>query len=534
MKQSAEPATSHIHSKRIARQNGAYYTPQPVASLMAHWIVRHSPDTVLEPSFGDGSFLVATERAAASVGIEPTLLGSELQLESIRSVKPRVGLKLIARQGDFLTHRWCQEHYVSAVLGNPPFVRLRHLTPELRSSALAAAHHVLCEPMDPSGSTWMPFVLHAAAQLDDGGCLALVLPYEATHVRYARPLWRYLGRSFGRLRVVRSRRRIFSELLQDVIILLAEKKSDQTGSVEYQVADNLESIDNGIPAENIDIDRICDDGRPFLVSLLPESTRSLLANRLSQHSSAVGDIANVRIGYVSGDKEYFHPKRYTRSQYQLPQQSLHPALCSSRSLRHCGLFTSSIPTNRRDFLWQPLTEPEHVGDKKYILVGVDSGVNNRYKCKVRKPWYLVPSVERPSMIMSVFGDYTRLAINDGQFAASNSFLSVDICDEWSPDQFAMAWYSSIGDLYKELAVHSLGGGVMVAVPREVRNVRVPNVATPPRTYIHRLDRALGSHNYEKARDIADEWLRCLGIIDATEHREIRSGVDTLRAWRRRR
>ena len=55
--------------------------------------------------------------------------------------------------------------------------------------------------MDPSGSLWMPFLLHAMRFLSIGGRLSFVLPYEFTYVRYARPLWGMLRDKFGSLRV---------------------------------------------------------------------------------------------------------------------------------------------------------------------------------------------------------------------------------------------------------------------------------------------------------------------------------------------
>ena len=43
-----------------ARKNlGAYYTNRPVADFLVSWAVRSSKDRVLDPSFGDGVFIIS-------------------------------------------------------------------------------------------------------------------------------------------------------------------------------------------------------------------------------------------------------------------------------------------------------------------------------------------------------------------------------------------------------------------------------------------------------------------------------------------
>ena len=106
---------------------------------------------------------------------------------------------------------------VDAVLGNPPYVRLRQLPAPQQALALQTALTATGEPMDPAGSLWMPFLQHALEFLKPGGRLGFVLPYDFTYVRYARPLWQLLGRRFGSLRVIRTHERLFGDIYQEVL-----------------------------------------------------------------------------------------------------------------------------------------------------------------------------------------------------------------------------------------------------------------------------------------------------------------------------
>ena len=75
--------------------------------------------------------------------------------------------------------------------------------------------------------------------------MALVLPFDATYVRYARPLWRFLASSFSSLRVVRVRERVFPEILQDVVLLLAAGFGGATGAIELDVYESVADLVSG-------------------------------------------------------------------------------------------------------------------------------------------------------------------------------------------------------------------------------------------------------------------------------------------------
>ena len=47
---------------------GGYYTSSEVAAWLCAWAIRHASDVVLEPSCGDGSFLVAAADRFTQLG----------------------------------------------------------------------------------------------------------------------------------------------------------------------------------------------------------------------------------------------------------------------------------------------------------------------------------------------------------------------------------------------------------------------------------------------------------------------------------
>lgn len=513
------------------RERGAYYTPSDAARLMAAWIVESAPLTVLEPSFGGGVFLDEVIRQTRERSHPPTLFGAELDSQAFSAVSRRLGVELRGRPGDFLNSAAPR---VDAVIGNPPFIRIRNLSMSQRTAALKCAEEHLGAPMDPSGSTWMPFVLHSTAALLTGGRMALVLPLEITHVRYARPLWTYLAMNFGVLHLVRTRARIFPELLQDVVVLLANNKGGSTNEVSYQVSDELLSLETPAETRTVRISDIEEGRRPFHYCLLPESDRRFLNKHVVPRSHCLEEILKIRIGYVSGDKTYFHPDAKTRAEFKLPPRSLHPTLTSTRELAGLGLWTSGRPKETCEMLWMPDVKRITKGEALYVGRGESIEISKRYKCSVRSPWYVVPGVDIPDVVISVFSERPLMLANDEGFFASNSLICGYLKEEANLPRLLCAWYTSITQLSIELEVHSLGGGVLVAVPRELAKVRIPIVAQPPKRVLKSLDKALSQNDIDAAIGIGDQHLLRSTDFRPTELARVKKSVALLKEWRRSR
>ncbi|HEV2755565.1 MAG TPA: N-6 DNA methylase [Actinomycetota bacterium] len=538
---SAPAAASPVPARRASsrerdprRRLGAFYTPQIAAQVMTDWVLRSPSDRILEPSFGDGSFLqVVAETAAARGWSDVDVVGVEVdERPHAEAIARGLIAPGAALRGDFLE---VDPFPVDAVLGNPPFVRLRHLPPRQRARALGLARDVLGVRMQSSGSLWMPFVLHATRFLRPGGRLALVLPFELTYVRYARPLWEYLGATFGRLSVLRARDRLFPDILQEAVVLLADGKGRTTSAVELRAFETVADLGEDDPAAtaSLSLQRVVAGERAFLEGLLPPPLQDLLRDKLHDLTRPADAFVDFRIGYVAADKSFFHPDAAAIAAYGLDGASLVPAVTSTRKLNGAGLHTSGLTRDRHELLFLPRSPRDLTpAEAAYVVTGEQRGVHRRYKCRVREPWFLVPQVEFPDLILSVFCELPLLMLNDGGFAASNSLLCAYVRDGYDRRAFAASWYTSLTALQCELQVHSLGGGVLVLVPREARAVRmVPPVAAPP-GHLRLLDSLLRDRRFEDAYRAGDDAvLRKAYRLTGGEIALIEEGAATLHHWR---
>lgn len=502
------------------KARGAFYTPSALAHAMVNRALMARQNLrVIEPSAGDGAFCAPLAQAkrvshVSAIELDPSTAGTLRDRFSDRT-------KVQVINDDFL-HTSIQ---ADAIIGNPPFVRLRTLAPSQREYAYNALGHAGL-PEDPSGSYWLPFVAHSLQALTSGGILSLILPWESTHVRYARPMWRALGNQFGYVSVSRIARRVFPKLGQDIIILECRDYRNSTDTVRMQCYSTIEDFANNIVdcSTDIKITSIENGAREFTRALLGSSLRDELDDIYDRHSSPISNFASFHIGYVCGDKEFFHPDADTIARYQLPQPSLVRAAQNSAALRDIGLFTSQCTDN--DYLWLPddLSDP---GDARYAELGKQTGVADGYKCRTRDPWWRVPSVETPDLILSAFASDPILVMNDAKCVVTNSLLAGRMRGGSAHD-FVLRWYSALTRLSVEINVHSLGGGVLVMIPGEVARLRIPS-DRPNETSIDKLDSLLRSRDIDGAYRIADEDLT--KRIGQNNLDRVWEAIYKLRAWR---
>ena len=495
---------------------------------MAAWTFRRDGERILEPSAGDGIFLRALQTVAAArewTGYIHAVECDESAYQLTRTTR-FANLQVDVKHNDFMLHTAPK---VDAVVGNPPYVRVRHLDAASRAASLACAARYLAEPMDPAGSTWMPFILHACESLVTGGRLAFVLPYEMTYVKYALPLWEFLGRSFGTLRVIRVHERLFPGLLQEVVILLADNKGSETSSVEFDAFETVADLtaDSPLTRASLRIEEV-GSNRPFVTALLDPHMRDI-RERLIPFTLPAEDVAAFRIGYVSGDKNFFQPSPSEIDRFQIPETSLRSAVASGRKLRGQGLWTSELTNSQPLFL--PDANNLTKGDLGYIRHGEELAVNERYKCRIREPWYVVPGVKVPDALLTVFSEIPLLMGNDAARVASNSLICAYLRPDKDLGDFIGQWYTSVTLLSIEEEVHSLGGGVFVLVPKEASRIRIAHNKHTSSGNHKRINECLRRGDARSAYRVGDDSLVSSGVLDKDELGILHASIERLSYWR---
>jgi adenine-specific DNA-methyltransferase len=224
---------------------GQYFTPLATARFMAeHLPLSGSPVRLLDPGAGLGILACAVcEIASVDIVLEAFEVDSELAtcLDGCLShaqqwmAKRGCSLTYTIRQEDFvLTYAdalyWLTAHPFDAVIANPPYFKLSKSDPRAR----AAERVVHGQP-----NMYALFMAVSAALLRPGGHAIFITPRSYAAGQYFSRFREYF---FGKMRprmvhLFESRRDVFDEVLQESLILLAER-SDQDSDIRLSSTAN--------------------------------------------------------------------------------------------------------------------------------------------------------------------------------------------------------------------------------------------------------------------------------------------------------
>jgi adenine-specific DNA-methyltransferase len=223
----------------LRKARGAFFTPPELTGFLAGWAIRSADDSVLEPSCGDAAFLLPAAHRLSALGAPAKTLADQLQGVEIHPGSAVDAADRLHAAG--FGSRIRADNFFDvppvpvfdAVIGNPPYVRYQHFSGDARAKGLQAA---LAQGMRLTGlaNSWAAFTIHAAQFLKPDGRLGLVLPAELLSVNYAAQVRRFLLRRFQAVRLVMFEELVFPDVLEEVVLLLAEGSGGAANFEVYQ------------------------------------------------------------------------------------------------------------------------------------------------------------------------------------------------------------------------------------------------------------------------------------------------------------
>lgn len=470
-------------AERKAR--GAFFTPAPITRFLAEWAVRSPQDRVLEPSCGEAEFLLAAGSRLRDLGAGlfagETLHGVELHAPSAAIASARVrdsGFAADLVVSDFFDVPARPENDV--VIGNPPYIRYQDFSGASRSKALRAA---LEDGVRLNGlaSSWAAFVVHAARFLKDGGRLALVLPAELLSVKYAAEVRRFLLRRFGSVKLVMFEDLVFPGVQEEVVLLLAEGEGP-AGHFEVHLARDAEDLPRADKAAWVAYSPGADD-KWMPAVLRPEVVDTYRALTGADAFETLVDWGDTYLGAVTGRNRYFSLDREAVFRLRIPKDELLPiSPPGSRHLRDLtftdGAWEALLAEDRSCYLLMPnVTKPSREA-LEYIWAGEKTGVHKAYKCRVRSPWWRVPTVPVADLLLTYMDrDRPRLVTNRAGVCHLNSLYGVRLRPgrrKLGMDLLPLAAVNSLTLLGGELVGRAYGGGMLKLEPREADNLPLPS------------------------------------------------------------
>lgn len=524
---------------------GSYYTDELVAKCLAEWAIADGASRILEPSCGDGSFFRAL-RSLRWGGPSRHVVGCEIDHKE--ATRGEEAMRAIGagdarlHVGDFLAWFLREADDVGrfdAVVGNPPFVRYQYLAEHLQSdSERIFARHGL--RFTRHTNLWVPFVIASLELLRPGGRLALVVPAELLHVLHAEGLREMLLRECSRVLLLDPEEILFDETLQGVVLLLAEKRSasapaDTRGELAVQrisgrTALKVPASDYFARAAYVPANAV---GVKWTLALLSAAERQLLLEmrtRAGVHTFA--RLADATVGIVTGANSFFLVPDAVVDAFELEPyvypmfgRTHAPGVVYDAAL-HSSNRRRGLPTNFVLFPADLERAQLTAGAQRYLRDGESASLHTRYKCRIRKPWYVVPSLAAtPVAMLKRSHEFPRLVLNTAKAQTTDTAYRVTPRCGISASNLVSCFVNSMTALSCELEGRFYGGGVLELVPSEIARVIVPyvddhadvaeldrmlRVGTSAETVLEAQDAAiLGALGVER-RDqkiLRDAWLR---------------------------
>lgn len=521
------------------RRLGVFYTPDRLASALTRWALQDGATRVLDPSCGDGRFVLAA--ASLLAGADGSVVGVDVDRDAVEALRAQRVPGVELHVGSFFDESFLRRggRPFGAVVGNPPYVRHHWQDEAAREQArecVANAGVTLSRLAD----LWASFVVHATQRVALDGRLALVLPISATHADYATEVWAFLKRNFGSVDLLVLQDRAFEHAREQVVLLLASHRGGSTPVVRTAVARNIGDVEVRLA--------LTDGGGPLTEAapegvagwkwnLLPVGTRQLWAElRTAPPVRPLGRCATVRIGMVTGANRFFirRPDDPILGEDGVTSRAV---ISSSRVLttavwRRADERASRAARGRgRVLVLDPALEPS--GALAALLSSAKARkLDQRHHCSLREPWWALRDLDVSDAFLGYMGTRPHSIVrNAAGTLCTNAVHRIEWARPTSRRGALVSSWSSLFRMSAELGGRHYGGGVLKLEPAAVKRLPLVPIADVG-AVLAEVDAAARAAGQPAATAIADRAIaEALGVT-AKDIRRLTAGAEILATARR--
>jgi len=383
---------------------GQYFTPRPVTKYMVECLDADGTSEVFDPALGTGNLLAMLDRNVRVGGTE-----IDPELFSICSTALHaLGFKRVELENtNFFEYRAAHpRRSFSRIICNPPYIRNHNFPTELKDELTDRYAREFGVRLHRSSSSYVYFFLEALLLLKEGGRMVFLTPVEFLEARYGVALRRVLLRySVVRFVSFNVTDRLFDNTDTTSCVTVLDKRPPPEGHhVEFATARvSGDSVTVG-RSTSVPITRL-DPERPW-TPFFNDGYRSL-KNFTSRRTVQLSRYMRVRRGILTGCNSFFTLDEKTRVEWGVERKYLVPVVHKANHVRGDaftkGDWEALKKSGKRCWLLschEPKSGLKGTGVLRYIEFGEEMGVNERYTCSSREPWYSVEKIDPPDVIIS--------------------------------------------------------------------------------------------------------------------------------------
>ncbi len=391
--------TSLEHRKKFAQ----FFTPPPIADIMAKWILgNNNIRSILEPAFGLGVF----SRALLNYRQDLVITGFETDENIFEHAKhifadnDKVTLLL----EDYTRNDW--DHKYEGIICNPPYFKFHDYD---NIGTLKEINEKLGCNLNGFTNLYTLFILKSVFQLKKNGRAAYIVPSEFLNSDYGKLVKSYLikSKSLRYVVIIDFEEVVFDDALTTACILLFANDDNSKG-VRFINAKNIEDL-NQLEDVIQEYPVVKDKQLVSFSNLNPGiKWRAYYQAQNSikyQHLIPFSNYGKVVRGIATGANEYFIFNSEKANKFQIDKKYLLPCICRAMDVRRPFFtqddFEQLQELNKPVFLFNAM-DARNDSIKKYIQKGLDEGIHKQYLTSKRNPWYALENRPPAPIWVSVF------------------------------------------------------------------------------------------------------------------------------------
>ncbi len=483
------------------KENGVYYTPQVLAEYLANPLITANTRTILDPSYGEGSLLLAAERI-----FKKKNNSSEIQLFGC-DTKPVNGLlkhlpEANLKETDFFTYQ--PEILFQTILMNPPYVRYQTQNIEkIKKYRNAISEFSI---LNNKADLWAYFLLKASLHLEKDGNIGAILPWAFLQADYSVPLRKWIVENFHEIKAVALSNKYFDKADERVVVIWLKGYGKKNESIKIAASKSLESeiTFSDLPMDNWVSDRVF------------YSDANSIDHILSRYKNEFGymnfiNYADVKIGVVTGAVDYFIMPKQKAKETGFSADQLVPILTNPDE------FSQYLSNGEKNLLFLiSIKEEDYAKHIDYIQRGIEHQYHLRSHSLRRKPWYSIQTGKTPDAFFHYRVSKTPyMVLNCWNTQSTNSIHRIYFKDlsEVEKKWIFVSFLSRPSQLSLEAKSKTYGRGILKIEPKTLKDALVIKRSDPCINSVYKkVTQLLSSGQKVKAVDIASEFInKELGI-----------------------
>jgi len=482
---------------------------------LTEWALAQRQGTILDPSFGGCAFLNAATKVLARKGVRHPgrlVFGVDVDESCLNYVRVSENLvedNCVVRDFLAVSPKDLSGAPFQAIVGNPPYVRHHWFNGTTRDAGRAAMNAAGVN-LPATASAWAYFLVHALSFVARHGRIAMLVPEAIQQADYAQCVREALMTRFEHVYLIHIRSRLFDRT-DETVVAVAASGYGKPGGVQVEAVEGIQdlaAILNGAKGRHLR-----SRSHSTIVQGRPVDSKAVhLLNELEQLSSVrqFSDIATVRIGLVTGANSHFIRSVEDLEKLGVPRKAWLQVVSRTRWLSGLDVTERDLQhladVGRRTLLvWVEPEIEDSPGIRQWLAEGISMGVDQRFKCTIRTPWFSL----RLSPVPDAFATCTRLGaptlvINRAYCRCTNALHAVYwdqtvVC----PEAAVIGFLTSAVGTWAELHGRRYGGGVLKMEPGTWNRVPVPMVQVAEGSF-DELNQLMRCGLETEARALADE------------------------------